>query len=63
MMPSETKEAVTWALEQRIEIAPNYFVRVKDDLPSFLVDKVREYFNVENIEYGMFSYSDLTPHL
>lgn len=50
-MPIETKQAVDWALQQ----VENYNYE--------LVDKVREYFNDNNIEYTTFSFDDLTPYL
>jgi len=51
-MPKETELAVNWAIEQLEEVN-------RHDL----VDKVREYFNENKIEYGTFSFSDLKPYL
>ena len=52
MMPEETKQAIEWALTQLDEIQN-----------SDLVDKVREYFNNNEIEYETFSFDDLIPFL
>ena len=52
MMPEETKQAIEWALTQLDEIHN-----------SDLVDKVREYFNNNEIEYETFSFDDLIPFL
>ena len=47
-MPNETKDAVMWALSQG---------------DHDLVDRVREYFNDNGIEYETFSFDDLVPFL
>lgn len=47
-MPNETKDAVLWALSQG---------------EHGLVDKVREYFNNNEIEYETFTFDDLIPFL
>ena len=52
MMPEETKQAIEWALTQLDEIHN-----------SDLVDKVREYFNNNEIEYETFAFDDLIPFL
>lgn len=66
-MPNETKQAVEWALKQEIVIEEGYAMKVKDDNGNIniqmLVDKVSEYFNSKNIEYGTFSFDDLKPYL
>jgi hypothetical protein len=48
IMPNETKDAVLWALSQG---------------EHGLVDKVREYFNNNEIEYETFTFDDLIPFL
>ena len=53
-MKEAMKEAVRWALE---ELKGTQFVE------HDLVDKVREYFNTNNINYDTFSYDDLVPYL
>ena len=58
-----TDKAVQWAIEQEIEVAPNEFVPVSSDPRTFLVDKVREYFNNNNVDYETFSYKDIEPYL
>ncbi len=52
MMPKETPQAVEWAMNQ-----------MQDTDTHTLVDKVREYFNDNNIVYDTFSYDDLAPYL
>ena len=47
------KEAIRWALE---ELKGTQFVE------HDLVDKVREYFNTNNINYDTCSYGDLVPY-
>ena len=49
-MPAETMQAVMWAISEK----DNY---------SSIVDKVREYFNNNGVEYNTFSYDDLVPYL
>lgn len=61
-MPNETQEAVNWALKQTV-VTPIGEVPVTKDERILLVDKVREYFNENNIEYETFSYDDLIPYL
>lgn len=51
-MPSETKQAIEWALQQDGITKETYHQ---------LVDKVREYFNTNNITYDSFCYDDLIP--
>ena len=51
--------AIEWALKQ--EIAPD--IPVSANNHHCLVDKVREYFNVNEIPYETFSYDDLIPYL
>jgi len=55
MMPTQTKQAIQWAFEE--------FEEMGECSEHMLVDKVREYFNENNIEYGTFSYDDLVPYL
>ncbi|QHT60668.1 hypothetical protein GXP70_12435 [Paenibacillus lycopersici] len=57
-MPAETAEAVAWALQQSIVVDGDAYP-VKKDTCQMLVDKVSEYFNANNIEYGSFSFADL----
>ena len=53
-MPSETRQAVEWALSQ-----------LDEDILTHhsLVHMVREYFNEHNVQYDTFSYQDLVPYL
>lgn len=53
LMPEETQAAVDWAVSQLDEGYDH----------GDLVDKVREYFNENDIEYSTFSYADLAPYL
>jgi hypothetical protein len=62
-MPLETQLAIDWALQQNTAIDNDIVVQVTKDTPHFLVDKVREYFNTNDIEYSAFSYEDLIPFL
>ena len=62
-MPSETPQAVEWALQQEYELEHGIFVPVSPDIPFTVVDKVREYFNEHGIEYDTFSFKDLEPFL
>jgi hypothetical protein len=55
MMPTQIKQAIQWAFEE--------FEEMDKCSEHMLVDKVREYFNENNIEYGTFSYDDLVPYL
>ena len=52
-MPIETQDAINWALQEMPEGHEFYEI----------VDKVREYFNVNSIVYNTFSYDDLRPFL
>ena len=61
-MPNEIQEAIIWALTQTFEIMGEC-VLITGNTPHELVDKVREYFNTNNIEYDSFSYNDLLPYL
>ena len=63
-MPQETPQAIEWALTQTVVYEEAGFeVQVTKDTPHELVDKVREYFNNNDIEYSSFSYDDLIPYL
>lgn len=59
-MPIETNTAVDWALTQTY-----YNPWIESDLPitkddpEQLVNKVREYFNDNSIDYNTFSFTDL----
>jgi len=53
-MPNETVQAVEWALSQE---------GVDIEQPWTFVDKVRQYFNDNSIQYSTFSFDDLTPFL
>jgi len=57
------QSAVNWALQQQYEIEEGVFIPVSKDIPFTVVDKVREYFNTNNVEYDTFSYDDLIPYL
>ena len=52
-------QAIQWALTQKDEMGNQ--ITSKDG--QLLVDKVREYFNNNDIEYDTFSYVDLVPYL
>jgi len=58
-MPNETQQAINWALNQ-IDESNNPITK---ETCHSLVDKVREYFNTNNIPYNTFSYDDLLPFL
>lgn len=58
-MPIETQIAVNWALQQ-MDLQGNPITK---DSPQQLVDKVRDYFNANNVTYSTFSYDDLVPYL
>ena len=64
-MPVETTQAIEWALTQTVVIDPdfNIAINVTKETSMELVDKVREYFNANNVEYNTFSYDDLLPYL
>lgn len=57
------KNAVEWALTQKYVDVIGAERLVRKDSYHQLVDKVREYFNGNNIEYETFSYEDLIPYL
>lgn len=59
MMPQETQQAVDWALQQTDDDGNP----ITKDNHQALVDKVRQYFNDNAIEYSTFSYKDLEPFL
>lgn len=61
-MPTQTAQAIKWALIQTYTFADETHPVTKDNAPS-LVDKVREYFNANKITYGTFSYDDLRQYL
>ena len=61
-MPIKTVQAVEWALQQTVT-EEGLEVPVTKETVHFLVDKVREYFNANGIEYDSFSYGDLMPYL
>jgi len=61
-MPEETNQALGWAMHQQYEIE-GVFIPVSKDIPFSVVDKVREYFNANNIKYESFSYDDLIPYI
>ena len=52
-MQENINVAIQWAISQFTELPTNHE----------LVDKVREYFNENGIEYNTFSYDDLEPFL
>lgn len=62
-MPSETQQAVDWALQQTYTDDLGFEYPITKDTPQELVDKVREYFNDHDIAYESFSYLDLLPYL
>lgn len=63
-MPEETKNAIQWALQQTvIDPLTQESIAVTKNTRHELVDKVREYFNDNNIEYSTFVYDDLIPYL
>lgn len=53
------KEAIAWALTQTNAEGEQITFETHHDL----VDKVREYFNANEIAYDNFSYEDLEPYL
>lgn len=61
-MPEQAREAIEWALAQKIQSGEQEFHITVDD-SHLLVDKVREYFNAHGIQYSTFSYDDLIPYL
>lgn len=62
-MPNETLQAIEWALTQTVVYDSGEEIEVTKETKTELVDKVREYFNNNNIEYSTFSYNDLIPYL
>ena len=62
-MPEETSSAVDWALKQKAKHPIFGEYRITKETSHELVDKVREYFNDNNIDYGTFSFEDLKPYL
>ena len=54
-MPIETLQAISWALQQ-VDKDGNPITK---DMPHELVEKAREYFNMNDIPYSTFSYDDL----
>ncbi|MDP4549849.1 hypothetical protein Q9251_03030 [Alkalihalobacillus macyae] len=62
-MPTETLDAINWALEQTYLDILGQEINITIDDNIELVDKVRRYFNDNNIEYGSFSYDDLLPFI
>ncbi|MBW2672572.1 MAG: hypothetical protein JRD89_04035 [Deltaproteobacteria bacterium] len=63
MMPVETKDAVKWALSQTYIDEFGRKMQITKQINQELVDKVREYFNENGVEYNSFSYKDLEPFL
>lgn len=61
-MPKRTQEAVDWSLGRKITNAWGFKIEITKDEPIYLVESVRDYFNSNDIEYGSFSYDDLTPY-
>ncbi len=59
MSDAKWVDAISWALTQTNELGEKITV----EMHHSLVDKVREYFNVNDIEYDTFSYEDLIPYL
>ena len=62
-MPEETQQAVNWSLQQIIKDEFGKEIHVTKENHQAIVDKVREYFNKNNIEYPTFSYEDLKQYL
>jgi len=63
-MPEQTQQAVNWAVTQTYYNPwSDLDVSITANTPEYLVDKVREYFNTNNIAYNTFSYDDLIPYL
>lgn len=60
-MPTETKQAIDWALTQTYSDGIDTYP-ITTETAQPLVDKVREYFNTNAIEYPTFSYDDLKPY-
>jgi len=64
-MPEETLQAIEWALQQTVTVEddPNNPIAVTKETPHLLVDKVREWLNVNGVSYTAFSFNDLLPYL
>ena len=62
-MPTETLQAVEWALQQKVTDVWGCEISVTQEKTVILVDKVREYFNAHGIAYETFSYDSLIPFL
>lgn len=62
-MLEEINQAIAWALQQTITSDTGHVINVTSNTKHLLVDKVREYFNNNNIQYDTFSYDDLAPYL
>jgi hypothetical protein len=62
-MPVETQQAVDWALTQKVVMPWGDEYPITKDTTQDLVDKVREYFNTNKIQYSTFDYDDLVPYL
>ena len=60
MTKDEIINAIKWSLKQEVEVGGKT-IQVTLDKKDLLVDKVREYFNVNKIEYDTFSYKTLQP--
>lgn len=62
-MPKETQDAVNWALSQIVVVdGEGNTKQVTVDMMVYFSDKVREYFNIHNIEYSTYDYNDLKPY-
>ena len=63
IMPNETQLAINWALQQKYEdnFRSKHYVKIYNQCE--LVDKVREYFDINNIDCKPFCYDDLKPYL
>ncbi|MFA4834918.1 MAG: hypothetical protein WC749_02435 [Dehalococcoidia bacterium] len=63
----QIQTAIEWALQQSITLNEGTVgaesFAVTKNTHRFLVDKVREYFNIKGIPYNTFSYEDLVPYL
>lgn len=62
-MPVEISNAIDWAIGHEIEYGQGERVVVSKETMHALVDKVREFFNINNIGYSEFSYKDLKPYI
>lgn len=61
-MPTQTQDAITWALTQTFDDGTGK-TEITKDMSQPLVDAVRTYFNNKGITYSTFQYSDLVTHL